>query len=91
MNRLTCEETFRRLDDFLDRELTPHEMDLVREHLEQCAVCSSEYSFEAALLKSVRDKLRRVSAPADLIARVSARLRQVVEEEQGKADERARE
>ena len=26
INRLTCDEAFRRLDDYLDRELTPEEM-----------------------------------------------------------------
>jgi Putative zinc-finger len=33
IDRYTCEETIRRLDDYLDRELTPHEMQLVKEHL----------------------------------------------------------
>lgn len=47
MKPLSCEETFRRLDDFVDRELTPQETALVREHLDTCAVCTSEYRFEA--------------------------------------------
>lgn len=69
--RLTCEELFRRLDDYLDRELTPDEAVLVRDHLEICAVCAAEYRFEASVLRNVREKLRRISAPPDLLAKIS--------------------
>jgi anti-sigma factor (TIGR02949 family) len=74
IDRYTCEETIRRLDDYLDRELTPHEMQLVQEHLELCALCASEYAFEASALERVRDKLQRLPAPAELLARVSRAL-----------------
>lgn len=77
IDRYTCEEAFRRLDDYLDRELTPHELQLVREHLEVCAVCAAEYAFEASVLKQVRVKLQRVAAPADLLAKIRRALRQV--------------
>jgi anti-sigma factor (TIGR02949 family) len=80
IDRYTCEETIRRLDDYLDRELAPHEMQLVREHLEICAVCASEYAFEASALKQVRDKLHRITAPPDLLARVSRALKQASDE-----------
>jgi anti-sigma factor (TIGR02949 family) len=74
IDRYTCEETIRRLDDYLDRELTPHEMQLVNEHLEVCAMCASEYAFEATALDRLRDKLSRIAAPADLMAKVSRSL-----------------
>jgi anti-sigma factor (TIGR02949 family) len=74
IDRYTCEETIRRLDDYLDRELTPHEMHLVNEHLEVCAMCASEYAFEARTLERLRDKLSRLAAPADLMAKVSRAL-----------------
>ena len=76
-DRLTCEELFRRLDDYMDRELSADDAALVREHLETCAVCATEYSFEASLLKSVREKLRHISAPADLMKKISLRLAEV--------------
>ena len=74
IDRYTCEETIRRLDDYLDRELTPHEMQLVQEHLEVCALCASEYAFEGSALERLRDKLHRIPAPADLMTRVSRAL-----------------
>jgi len=73
-DRLTCEEMFRRLDDYMDRELSEEEAALVREHLETCAVCAAEYTFEASMLNSVREKLRHISAPRDLLGRIAARI-----------------
>jgi anti-sigma factor (TIGR02949 family) len=73
-DRFTCEEVFARLDDYLDRELTTEEMRLVQEHLATCAVCAGEYRFEAGVLEGIRDKLRRIAVPADLMARISARI-----------------
>lgn len=73
-DRLTCEELFRRLDDYLDRELNAAEMALVREHLETCAQCAAEYAFESSVLRNVREKLRHISAPADLMAKISRRI-----------------
>lgn len=72
--RYTCEDLFRRLDRFLDHALEPEEERLVREHLEICAACAGEYSFEETLLSEVREKLARIQAPSDLVARISAAL-----------------
>jgi anti-sigma factor (TIGR02949 family) len=74
IDRYTCEETIRRLDDYLDRELTPHEKQLVQEHLEVCALCASEYAFEASALEQLRDKLQRIPVPSDLMTKVSRAL-----------------
>ena len=74
LDRLTCEEAFRRLDDYLDRELGPDERRLVEEHLRICEVCTSEFVFEASVLTGVRRKLRSLSVPSDLQARIAARL-----------------
>ena len=73
-DRLTCEEVFARLDDYLDRELTPEELQLVRQHLETCAACAAEYRFESGVLQDVRTKLQRLSVPEGLMARITARI-----------------
>lgn len=75
LNRHTCEETFRRLDDYLDRRLTPEETRLVEEHLQTCAACTREFAFEASVLTGVRRKLRHLQAPADLLSRVLSQLK----------------
>lgn len=70
LNRHTCEEAFRRLDDFLDRRLSPEETRMVEEHLHMCAACTREFNFESSVLEGVKQKLRHVEAPADLLARI---------------------
>ncbi len=77
INRLTCEEVFRRLDDYLDRELTPQEMKRVKEHLDTCEVCAREYAFEETVLVNLRDKLRRIAAPQGLVDKISRSLGQL--------------
>lgn len=72
--RLTCEEVFQRLDRYLDRALGPEELERVREHLETCEACAGEYRFEETLLGEVREKLRRLQAPPDLMTRISSSL-----------------
>ena len=74
LDRYTCEEVFRRMDDFLDRELKPGEAARVRAHLETCAACASEYTFEESVLLEVRAKLQRVEVPAALRAAMALRL-----------------
>jgi anti-sigma factor (TIGR02949 family) len=74
LDRMTCEAAFRRLDDYLDRELSREEMRQVEEHLRICDVCTSEFVFEASVLTGVRRKLQSIEAPADLLARIAARL-----------------
>ena len=74
LSRFTCEEAFRRLDDFLDRELGAAEMTLVHEHLEICEGCAREFRFESSVLNGVRAKLRQIEVPAELQARVLAAL-----------------
>ncbi len=74
MTRLTCEEAFARLDDFLDRELDAAEMRLVQEHLDACAACAGEFRFEATVLGDLRAKLTRIDVPRTLLAKISARI-----------------
>ena len=71
----TCAEAFRRLDDYLDRDLSAEEMQLVREHLEICAGCAREFNYEASVLDNVRSKLRQLDVPEALRARVAAMLK----------------
>jgi anti-sigma factor (TIGR02949 family) len=71
VDRWTCEEMVRRLDDYVDRELTAEEMRLAREHLETCAACAKELAFEAGVLVDLKSKLRRIDLPQSLVDRVA--------------------
>jgi anti-sigma factor (TIGR02949 family) len=74
---MTCEETFRRLDDFLDHELSESECLLVQEHLEICAICAAEFKFEASIWSEVRAKLQRMAVPPGLREKVAHLLRDI--------------
>ena len=79
MDRSTCEETVRRLNDFLDRELQESEMAIVREHLNACEVCANGFDFNGSVLHAIRAKLHDASLPEGLKGRVFARLRAMEE------------
>ena len=72
--RYTCEEAFRRIDDYVDRELSAEEMQRVRDHLEICEGCAREFRFEESVLRGVRRKLRQIDVPANFQARLLAAL-----------------
>jgi anti-sigma factor RsiW len=69
-DRYTCEEVFRRLDSYVDRELSTEEMRLVGEHLAICEVCAQEYAFEASVLRHLRDKVARLDVSRALVRKV---------------------
>jgi anti-sigma factor RsiW len=73
-DRLTCEQMFERLDDYLDRELAPGEMAAAHAHLEACAVCAGEYRFDETVLRRVRERLARNEPPAGLLGAIRGRL-----------------
>jgi anti-sigma factor (TIGR02949 family) len=74
LNRATCEEAFRRLDDFLDRRLSPDETRIIEEHLAVCAACTREFTFEASVLNGVKQKIRKLEAPGELVSKILAQL-----------------
>ncbi len=75
LNSYTCEEAFRRIDDYLDRELTMEEIGKVEEHLSFCEMCAQEFEFEASIIRAVRIKLQSIAVPPELMPRISQSLR----------------
>ena len=76
LDRYTCLETVRRLDDYLDRELSAAETHEVERHLEVCDRCLKRFQFEGAVLDELRLKLRRVTVPETLEGRLRKALRE---------------
>ncbi|HEX9894508.1 MAG TPA: zf-HC2 domain-containing protein [Gemmatimonadales bacterium] len=65
-----CRAAFARLEDYLDRELSAGDVRCIEEHLALCEVCAREFKFEAGILCALKQKLRCVSAPPDLLDRI---------------------
>jgi mycothiol system anti-sigma-R factor len=77
LSRLTCAQAFERLDSYVDRELSPEELEEVEAHLSVCAQCASEFATEAELLERLKQAVRRLRAPQALMARIAARIREI--------------
>ena len=63
-----------RLDEYVDRSLSPFELRLVEAHLDDCLHCAGQFRFEVELVRSIRERLRRIEVPAHLVQRVLMRL-----------------
>ena len=74
LDRYTCLETVRRLDDYLDRTLSTEERHEVERHLETCDRCLQRFKFEAGVFDSLRAKLRHVEVPDELRDRLRKAL-----------------
>lgn len=72
--QVTCEAILGRLDDYIDRELSPEDMRMVERHIEACLRCADRYRFEISLIQEIRSRLRRIRLPGDLVARIKLRL-----------------
>jgi anti-sigma factor (TIGR02949 family) len=69
-----CTEIIRRLDEYVDRSLTPRERRQVEIHLGGCLECAAKFRFEVALVRSIRERLRRIDVPPHLFEMVVRRL-----------------
>lgn len=74
LDRYTCDEALRRLEDYLDGELSADDLGKVHEHLDSCAPCRSQFTFEASVLRGVRERLKRTDLPPDLMTRIRRML-----------------
>lgn len=82
LDRYDCEQVFARLNDYLDRELSPEESRRVQGHLQVCTRCAAEFEFEASLLKEIRMKVCRIQVPAKLKANVLKAIETYLKETQ---------
>ena len=62
----SCEEAVKRLNEYLDHQLTADEQVIVLKHLDICRPCLRRFSFEQTLVISLRQKALRLCAPPSL-------------------------
>lgn len=70
VDRYTCAEAFRKLDDYVDRQLSAEETRLLEQHLAVCVRCATEYKFEQQMIDQIRQKLRHVELPEGLVGKI---------------------
>jgi len=62
----SCEEAVKRLNEYLDHQLTAEEQVIVLKHLEICRPCLKRFSFEQTLVVSLRRKVLLLCVPSSL-------------------------
>jgi anti-sigma factor (TIGR02949 family) len=67
----SCEEAIKRLNDYLDHELSPEERQDVVKHLTICKPCLERFHFEENLVVSLRQKVAERICPNGLRDRLS--------------------
>jgi mycothiol system anti-sigma-R factor len=72
-----CREVLDRVYEYLDGELTGHDIAKIKQHLEECAPCLSEYDLDVVLKALVRRSCGCEQAPEDLRARILVRITEV--------------
>ena len=72
-----CQQSKKRVQEYLKNELTEAEMDAITAHVATCEQCESEYDFEV-LFNSVIQRSCSEAPPEELGERVLAKIREQI-------------
>ncbi len=71
----SCRLMMSQLDDYLDRELTPRDCEVIDRHLEKCDRCRGELAARTTLQNLLRRTLEKIPCPEHLRSRIMGHLR----------------
>jgi mycothiol system anti-sigma-R factor len=83
-----CDQAYRQLFSYLDRELNDEEMLHVRQHLDDCPPCAVCFEFEGAVVRYVRERAPRERCPGTVAKRILTAFRARVAVKSGRPDDR---
>lgn len=72
-----CSTVLEHLFEYLDGELTPEDCAAIRQHLDECGPCLTEYEADQLMKLVLKRSCGCDSAPEDLRARIIVRITQV--------------
>ena len=72
-----CSEVLARVYEYLDGEMDEHDVAKIRQHLEECRPCLSQYDVDMALKALLRRSCACEPAPEELRARIMIRITEV--------------
>jgi mycothiol system anti-sigma-R factor len=72
-----CREVLDRVYEYLDGEMTSHDVAKIRQHLEECSPCLTEYDLDVALKALLRRSCACESAPDALRQRIMVKITEV--------------
>jgi len=71
-----CAQALARVYEYLDGELSPADLERIREHIDDCGPCLQQYDLDIALKALVRRSCQE-SAPADLRERIMVKITEI--------------
>jgi mycothiol system anti-sigma-R factor len=72
-----CSEVLEQVYAYLDHEISDHDCDEIRQHLDECGPCLREFGLEEVVKKLVAKHCGCDPAPANLRGKILVRIRQV--------------
>ncbi|MFP5331468.1 MAG: zf-HC2 domain-containing protein [Acidimicrobiia bacterium] len=69
-----CQEALDKLYAYLDQELDPDSVAVIRDHIDDCPPCGGAFAFEEKLLVAIRTGLRE-DVPSVVIDRIRTTIR----------------
>ena len=76
-HEVPCTEVLDQVYAYLDHEMSEHDCDEIRRHLDECGPCLQKFGLEDVVKKLVAKHCGCDPAPADLRGKVLVRIRQV--------------
>jgi len=77
---MTCEETIKLMDGYLDGELDPITSQGIDQHLRDCRDCEQRYVANNKLIRAIGSAMPYYKAPAELRERIQSSLREEIAE-----------
>jgi mycothiol system anti-sigma-R factor len=68
---VNCNDCLKRLDSYVDRELSDQELEEVKDHLQRCPPCDDYFQLEVGLKRLVKVCCGQGQAPAHLRERLT--------------------
>src|SRR5262245_22379655 len=78
---MTCEETIKLMDGYLDGELDPITSQGIERHLRDCQKCDQAYKNQRSLIAAIGNATPYYKAPAGLCERIQSSLREEITED----------
>jgi mycothiol system anti-sigma-R factor len=72
-----CSEVLERVYEYLDGEMSEHDVAKIRQHLEECRPCLGQYDIDLALKALLRRSCACEAAPEELRTRIMIRITEV--------------
>jgi mycothiol system anti-sigma-R factor len=75
-HEVDCRDVLDRVYEYLDAELTHHDIGKIKQHLDECGPCLQHFDLEGALKALVRRSCQD-HAPADLRNKIMSRISEI--------------